>query len=160
MRTIMSKKFNLSIYTVMIFAMLIVSITAVLAYPNEQSDSSAYVGCGWNTYLPAFKDSKGISIPYKPTAIHPPIGYQGDFYVDEFTDIKIKQAWQELKMKEPETAQYILSTLSSNKDETAPYYRVTGSIDSKIANGELKLTDIRRPVFFGQSPYFEEIAKV
>jgi hypothetical protein len=32
-----------------------------------------------------------------PVTIQPPLGYRGDFYVDEFTDAKIKQAWQELK---------------------------------------------------------------
>jgi hypothetical protein len=91
----------------------------------------AYVGLfNWNAYLPAFKDANGISIPFKPTSILPPIGYQGDFYVDEFTDAKIKQAWQELKMKDPEAAKKILNGVSGNTDETAPgTFRITGSLD-------------------------------
>jgi hypothetical protein len=94
----------------------------------------------------------GVSIPFKPTGIFPPIGYQGDFYVDEFTDAKIKQAWQELKAKDPEAAKKTLAGVVGNKE-----YRSTGWLDPKGAvngNNDLKLTEIRRPAFFEQAPYF------
>jgi hypothetical protein len=42
-------------------------------------------------------------------------------------------------------------------------HRVIGAFDPNgvvKGNDPLKLTEIRRPVFFGQSPYFEDIAKV
>jgi hypothetical protein len=120
------------------------------------------VGDDWNCFLPAFKDANGVSIPFKPTGIRPPIGYQGDFYVDEFTDAKIKQAWRELKEKNPEAAQKIIESLGYDKDGKNER-RDTGTLDLKgVINGndDLKLTDICRPVFFGQVPYFEKIAKV
>jgi hypothetical protein len=158
----MNKKFNISIFTILIAGVLMVGVTARVAaattLPDAQPDSSAYVGYGWNGYLPAFNDVKGVSIPFMPTRILPPIGYQGDFYVDEFTDAKIKQAWQELKAKDPEAAKKILAGLSINKE-----CRIYGSLDHERAvngNDDLKLADIRRPAFFGQAPYFEKIGKV
>jgi hypothetical protein len=42
-------------------------------------------------------------------------------------------------------------------------YRNTGALDPNGAvngNDDLKLAEVRRPKFFGQAPYFEEIAKV
>jgi pimeloyl-ACP methyl ester carboxylesterase len=95
-----------------------------------------------------------------PTTIRPPLGYQGDFYVDGFTDAKIKQAWQELKAKDPEAAKKILDGLKVGKKSE---YRFIGVLDlNGVVNGndDLKLTDIRRPAFFGQAPYYEDIAKV
>jgi hypothetical protein len=94
-----------------------------------------------------------------PTSTIPPIGYQGDFYVDEFTDTKIKQAWQDLKEKDPTAAKKILDSMSTPNPEK----RFTGSFDPNGAvneNNDLKLTEIRRPAFFGQAPYFENIGKV
>jgi hypothetical protein len=159
----MIRKFNFSKYAVLVFVILLSGVTAALATPGDQPDSSAYVGYGWNGYLPAFKDAKGVSIPFMPTHISPPLDYKGDFYVDEFTDAKIKQAWQELKAKDPEAAKKILADISANTDETSPGFRLTGWMDPKgVVNGNnnLNLTEIRRPAFFGQAPYFEEIAKV
>ncbi|MGD9156068.1 MAG: hypothetical protein PVG90_11295 [Bacillota bacterium] len=159
----MSKKWNLSVFTILMVGLLMAGVALAATIPGDQPDSSAYVGYGWDGYLPAFKDANGVSIPFKPAGIRLPIGYQGDFYVDEFTDAKIKQAWQELKEKDPEAAKKILTGVNVNTDMTAPHYRVTGSLDPKGAvngNDDLKLTDIRRPAFFGQAPYFEDIAKV
>jgi hypothetical protein len=159
----MIEKWNLSIFTVLMVGLLMAGVALAANVPNDQPDSFAYVGYDWNCFLPAFKDANGVSIPFKPAGICPPIGYQGDFYVDEFTDAKIKQAWQELKEKDPAAAKKILAGVSVNTDKNAPYYRVTGSLDPKgVVNGndDLKLTDIHRPAFFGQAPYFEDIAKV
>jgi hypothetical protein len=157
------KKRSLSVFTILMVGLLMAGVALAANVPNDQPDSSAYVGLGWNCYLPAFKDTKGVSIPFKPTSIHPPIGYNGDFYVDEFTDAKIKQAWQDLKAKDPEAAKKILANISANTDETSPGFRTTGWLDPKgVVNGnnDLKLMEIRRPAFFGQAPYFEDIAKV
>jgi hypothetical protein len=156
----MNRKWSLSVFTMLMAGVLTVGVAVAATVPAVKPDSSAYVGYDWNTYLPAFKNSKGVSIPFTPARITPPVDYKGDFYVEEFTDAKIKQAWQELKVKDPDAAQKIMDSISANTDETAPYYRLTGSMDSKEANDDVKLTDIRRPVFFGQSPYFEDIAKV
>jgi hypothetical protein len=160
----MCKKWNFSVLTILMVGLLMAGVALAATSPNDQPDSSAYVGYGWDGYLPAFKDANGVSIPFKPAGMRPPISYQGDFYVNEFTDAKIKQAWQELKEKDPEAAKKILANVSANTDETAwNTYRRTGSLDPKEAidgNDDLKLTEIRRPAFFGQSPYFEDIGKV
>jgi hypothetical protein len=157
------KKWNLSVFTILLAGLLMAGVALAATVSYDQPDSSAYVGYGWNGYLPAYKDASGVSIPFKPAGIRPPFSYQGDFYVDEFTDTKIKQAWQELKEKDPVAAKNILVSISANTDKTAPYYRLTGSVNSKGAingNDDLKLTNIRRPAFFGQAPYFEDIGKV
>jgi hypothetical protein len=161
------KKRNLSVFTILMAGLLLAGVALAANVPNDQPDSSAYVGYGWNGYLPAFKDANGVSIPFMPTRILPPINYKGNFYIDEFTDAKIKQAWENLKTKDPAAAKKIIENVVSwrhNTDKTKPgWFRVTGSLDPKGAvngNDHLKLTDIRRPAFFGQAPYFEEIAKV
>ena len=100
----MFKKRNFSVFTILMVGLLTTGVALAATVPNDQPDSSAYVGRDWNCYLPAFKDVNGVSIPFKPTGILRPIDYQGDFYVSEFTDAKIKQAWQELKEKNPEAA--------------------------------------------------------
>jgi pimeloyl-ACP methyl ester carboxylesterase len=157
MKNLMKKR-NLSVFTILMAGLLLAGVALAANVPNDQPDSSAYVGLRWNGYLPAFKDAKGVSIPFMPTSIHPPIGYQGDFFVDEFTDAKIKQAWQEINAKDPTAAKKILDGVSANSE-----YRGIGSLDPKgtvNGNDDLKLTEIRRPAFFGQAPYFEDIAKV
>jgi hypothetical protein len=159
----MNKTRNVLVYAILLAGLLITGAGLAATVPNDPPDSSAYVGCGWNGFLPAFKDANGVSIPFIPTRILTSIGYQGDFYVNEFTDAKIKHAWQELKSKEPDVAQKISAEVSANTDETAlNSYRITGWLDPKGAvngNDTLKLVDIRRPKFFGQAPYFEDISK-
>jgi hypothetical protein len=98
----------------------IARIEVALAVPGEQPESSAYVGWNWDAYLPAFKDAKGVFIPFRPTGICPPLDYQGDFYVAEFTDAKIKQAWLELKAKNSEAAKQIMDGVWANSDEIEP----------------------------------------
>jgi pimeloyl-ACP methyl ester carboxylesterase len=160
----MTKKWSLSVFTILMVGLLMAGVALATTVSDDQPDSSAYVGYNWNAYLPAFKDVNGVSIPFRPVGILPPIGYQGDFYVNEFTDSKIKQTWQELKEKDPDAAKKILAGVCANTDETAQNrYRRIGCFDPKGAvngNNDFKLTEIRRPAFFGQAPYFEDIAKV
>jgi hypothetical protein len=159
--SLVRKKWSLSVFTFLMVGLLMAGVALAATVSDDQPDSSAYVGYSLNGFLPAFKDAKGVSIPFKPTSIRPPIGYQGDFYVNEFTDAKIKQAWQELKEKDPAAAKKILDGMSGISPN--PERRFVGSLGSKgVVNGNdnLKLTDIRRPAFFGQAPYFEDIGKV
>jgi hypothetical protein len=161
---LMSKKWNF-VFTILMIGLLMAGVALAANVPNDQADSSAYVGYGWNGYLPAYKDANGVSIPFKPTSAISPTGYQGDFYVDEFTDAKIKQAWLELKAKDPETAKKMMILAKGpNTDEVeGKRFRATGWLDHERAvngNDDLKLTDIRRPALFGQAPYFEDIGKV
>jgi hypothetical protein len=161
----MNKKFNISIFTILMVGVLMAGVAAASTIPEDQPDATAYVGMDWNCFLPAFKGTNGLSIPFKPQSLRPPIGYKGDFYIDEFTDAKIKQAWQEIKAKDPEMVKKVMAGLwPTNTDATQPKrYRVIGALELNGAvngNDPLKLIDIRRPKFFGQAPYFETIAKV
>jgi hypothetical protein len=156
----LSKKRSLSVFTILMAGLLMAGVTLAAKSLNDQPDSSARVGYRLNCFLPAFKGADGVSIPFKPNGIRRPIDYQGDFYVDEFTGAKIEQAWQELKAKKPDVAKKILDGVSAGVKTD---YRVIGSLDPKgVINGNdnLKLADIRRPKFFGQAPYFEDIAKM
>jgi hypothetical protein len=85
------KKMNLSVFTILMAGLLMAGVAVAANVFNEQPDSSAYVGWGWNGYMPAFKDANGVSIPFLLAGTRPPIGYQGDFYVDEFTDAKLNR---------------------------------------------------------------------
>jgi hypothetical protein len=157
----MCKKWNLSVFTILMVGLLMAGVALAANVPNDQPDSYAYVGYKWYCHLPAFKDANDVSIPFSPQFQLPPVDYEGDYYVDEFTDAKIKQAWIELKAKNPEAAKKIVDGLGyvDGKDED----RIIGSLDPKgVVNGndDLKLPDIRRPAFFGKAPYFEDIAKV
>jgi hypothetical protein len=105
------KKRSLSVFTILMAGLLLAGVALAANVPNDQPDSSAYVGKDWNCYLPAFKDANGVPVPFGQPSHPPPIGYQGDFYVDEFTDAKIKQAWLELKEKDPEAAKKVVDRL-------------------------------------------------
>jgi hypothetical protein len=152
-----SRKWGLLIFTILMVGVVMGGVAGASSVPIDQSDSSAYVGFGWNGYLPTFKNANGVSIPFLPAAIRPPLGYKGDYYVDEFTDAKIKQAWHELIIKDPGAAEKILAGMPEKSE-----YRNIGALDPNgVVKGDngLKLADVRRPKFFGQAPYFEEIAK-
>ena len=122
-----------------------------------------HVGYGKNADLPGFsyQDPKGsVCIPFVQTSQQPPEGYQReDFYVEEFTDAKIKKKWQEFS-QDPDAARPIIELA---KSFSLGEIRNTGTVSpiGKIEpNEDVKLADIRRPAFFGQSVYNENIAKV
>lgn len=136
----------------------------LVAGSEVQLESTAYVGFGMNGPLPAIKGEdpggKMVSIPFKPTVMRRPTMYQGDFYVDEFTNNKIKEKWIELSTKDPEAAKKVIKEATG---QVTAQFRNTGAVDprGKIdPHGDVNLADIRRPAFFGQPPYKEEIAGV
>ncbi len=126
-------------------------------------DCHGHVGYEKNADLPGFsyQDPKGlVCIPFTQTRQQPPEGYQGeDFYVEEFTDAKIKEKWQKFS-QDPDAAKPIIELA---KSFSLSEFRNTGTV-SPIGNIEpnknVNLADIRRPAFFGQSLYNENIAKV
>ncbi len=130
---------------------------------GDEPDCITHVGYGKNADLPGFfyQDSKGsVCIPFIQTSQQPPKGYQGeDFYAEEFTDAKIKKKWQEFS-QDPDAARPIIELARSF---SLSEFRNTGTVSpiGKIEPNEaVNLADIRRPAFFGQSVYNENIAKV
>lgn len=114
---------------------------------------------GWPGYL--IDDPQGQAcVPFTATGILPPAGYQGDFYVAEFTDAKARQAWADCLAAGPSCADPVRESIKRLTE--APPFRATGQVDAFGGidpDGEVALADIRRPAYFGQAPYGEAIAE-
>jgi hypothetical protein len=103
-----------------------------------------------------------VCVPLLLTASKPTAGYSGDYYVDEFTDAKLKARWAACKADEgcfKRINAQMLRWLPPNKERST---RVTGTVDpiGKIdSDGVVDLRDIRRPGFFAKAPYQEAVAE-
>jgi hypothetical protein len=130
------------------------------------TDCKAWVGADRNTELPGYRlpQPNGATpcVPLLLTANKPPAGYPGDFYVDEFTDAKLKARWAECKIDAAcfkRINDQIQRWLPPNKERAT---RVTGMVDpiGKIdPEGRVDLAHIRKPGFFAKAPYHEAIAE-
>ncbi len=126
-------------------------------------DGMARVGWDQNQPLPAYRIGEGkaaVAIPFTPTLQFPPPGYVGDFYAEEFTDAKIKAMWRAAR-EEPA----LRATVESNFEifQIPHQYRMTGLVDPRgliDPHGDVDLRDIRRPAFFGATPWREAIASL
>ncbi|MFC4314504.1 hypothetical protein ACFPN2_35890 [Steroidobacter flavus] len=115
-----------------------------------------------NPQLPGYfvQDPTGkVCVPFSYRTQFPPPGYKGDYFVDEFTDAKIKAKYQACK-KDPACNEKLarippLVTVPSE-------LRVTGTVDAagKIdPHGVVDLKRIRRPAYFAKPAYHEPIAE-
>ncbi|WP_163271820.1 hypothetical protein [Chelativorans alearense] len=111
----------------------------------------------WPGYLAQW-DSGEICIPFTPTDHLRPADYSGgDYYVEEFTDSRIAERWQECK-QDPACAERYLEAA---RRSTRFVERKTGTVDSFGAidpEGDVDLADIRRPIYFGAEQFAEPIA--
>jgi hypothetical protein len=130
------------------------------------AECTAHVGYDRDLDLSGFliKDKAGVDcVPFTATAAHPPAGYKGDFYVDEFTDAKLKARWADCQKDEAcreRMDKHIKRRKPPNRehDMTKPrQIYLLGKIDQDNPNVDLKT--IRRPAFFAQAPYAEAIAE-
>jgi pimeloyl-ACP methyl ester carboxylesterase len=130
-------------------------------------DCAALVGYDRDLVLPGYvlPTSAGAAtcIPFTSAAAHPPANYHGDFYVDEFTDAKLRAHWLECKQN-PDCYDHVYKQVMArhppNKEHTLtdPHARfLLGKIEEKP---NVDLTTIRRPGFFARAPYNEPIAAV
>lgn len=142
-----------------LFSLIAVAAFALCLSRASAMDGSAYVGWGWNGVLPAVADANGVLVPYTPDTAIPPSGYEGEYFVEEFTDAKIKQLWADFKKNNPEQAEKMQRDMAEK--DVNQQFRNTGAIDSRgkiDPHGDVDLRALRRPAFFGQAPYFEPIA--
>ena len=101
-------------------------------------------------------------IPFSTSRFTPPAGYKGDYYVNEFTDEKLRVAWEACKKDDAchtRVFDQVMKRHPPNKEHDLkdPHGRyLLGKIDEK--GGDTDLTQVRRPGFFAQSPYNEAIA--
>jgi hypothetical protein len=129
-------------------------------------ECTAYVAYDRDMILPGYllptRTGPRTCIPFTSVAAVPPAGYRGDFYVEAFTDEKLRAQWIACKAdkacrdrvyaqvikRHPPNAEYRL---------TDPHKRfLLGKIDER--GGETDLHQVRRPGFFARAPYREPIA--
>jgi pimeloyl-ACP methyl ester carboxylesterase len=114
-------------------------------------------------YLLPTSAGEKTCIPFSTVAVYPPPGYQGDFYVDEFSDEKLRQRWAECKRDKvcyERVSKQINARRPPNKEHktTDPeHLHLLGKVTGK---GEIDLKSVRRPAFFAADPYNEPIAKL
>jgi hypothetical protein len=130
------------------------------------TDCRAWVGTDRDAEFPGYwlpaKSGGAVCVPVLQTANKRPADYAGhDFYVDEFTDAKLKARWSACKADAAcfrRVDAQMQRWLPPNKERTT---RSTGAVDpsGKIdPEGQVNLKDIRRPAFFAKAPYREGIA--
>jgi fermentation-respiration switch protein FrsA (DUF1100 family) len=156
-------------------AALLLAIIAVSSSAQAGDTSPKYVSPGSpavecvvhvnndaNPQLPGYlvTDRTGkVCVPFSYRTQFPPPGYRGDYFVDEFTDARIKAKYAACKKdracNEKLASIPALVTVPSE-------LRVTGAVDAagKIEpNGDVDLKRIRRPAYFAQPAYHEPIAE-
>ena len=114
---------------------------------------------GWPGYFADDPDGRHC-VPFTATNQLVPDGYEGDYYVDAFTDAKVRAAWAACVEKGPECADAVRARL---KTFVRAPFAATGTVNPKgkiDPDGDVDLNDIRRPKFFGEGPYSETIAEV
>jgi len=124
------------------------------------------VGYARDLDLPGYviQDPEGPDcVPFTITAAKPPPDYAGDFYVDEFTDAKLRARWADCE-KDVACFARLDKLISRRKPPnrerslTNPHDRyLLGKIDQDKLDVDLKT--IRRPAFFARAPYNESIAE-
>ncbi|KQP21934.1 alpha/beta fold hydrolase [Pseudorhodoferax sp. Leaf267] len=137
-----------------------------LARTTPPTDCTAMVGVDRNAELPGYllpqSDGRSVCVPLLVTAHKPPAGYMGDFYVDEFSDAKLKQRWAECKANTECAARINAQMQRWLPPNKARATRVTGLVDpiGKIdSDSDVDLRQIRKPGFFGKAPYREAVAE-
>lgn len=155
--------------------------TDAIALPGDGSRAGTYPGLpritppecvAWvaydrNAFLPGYllPTSFGLEtcVPFAATATRPPADYAGkDFYVEEFTDEKLRERWQ-LCMQDSDCQERLDAHVARRKPPHREYALtdphllwLLGRIDPEST--DLDLGNIRRPGFFARAPYQEVIA--
>lgn len=102
-------------------------------------------------------------IPFSTVAARPPQGYKGDFYVEEFSDARLRQRWATCKQDKvchDRVFAQVTARHPPNKEYGATRPRDIYLLGKVKEQGELDLKSIRRPAFFATAPYNESIAQL
>ena len=136
--------------------------------PVPPFECKAYAAYDRDMELPGYliRTSAGekTCVPFTSARFQPPKGYRGDYYVDDFTDAKLRERWETCKKdkachervfeqvmkRHPPNREYALS------DKQGRF--LLGKVDER--GGETDLATVRRPGFFARAPYNEPIATV
>ena len=134
--------------------------------PVPPFECKAYVAYDRDMELPGYRIATsagdGTCIPFTSALNQPPEGYRGDYYVDEFTDAKLREDWERCKRDaacHDRVFDQVLKRRPPNREYglTDPHGRfLLGKVDEKGADTDL--STVRRPGFFARAPYREPIA--
>jgi hypothetical protein len=136
--------------------------------PVPAPDCQAHVAYDRDMTLPGYllPTAAGAStcIPFTTVSAHPASADKGDFYVDGFTDAKLREQWVACKADKQcydRVYKQVMARHPPNKEYNLkdPHGRfLLGKIEEK--GGDTDLTSIRRPGYFSRAPYNEAIAAV
>jgi hypothetical protein len=139
---------------------------AISRPPVPVPECKAPVGYDRDAVLPGYllptSAGSATCIPFTSARFKPPAGYTGDFYVDEFTDAKLRAKWEECKRDKScydRVYAQVISRHPPNREQSIkdPHKRfLLGKIEEK--GDETDLASIRRPAYFAREPYHEPIA--
>lgn len=137
--------------------------TSIERFPAP--DCTAPVGYDRDMTLPGYwlPDRRGmrVCVPFTTVGVRPPQGYRGDFYVDEFSEERLRARWLECKWDKAcatRVGRVVSRRLPPNREQriSDPHDRyLLGKINE---TPNLDLRAIRRPGFFARAPYREAIA--
>jgi hypothetical protein len=136
--------------------------------PVPPPDCQAHVAYDRDLTLPGYllptEAGPATCIPFTTVLAQPPAGGKGDFYVEEFTDAKLRERWMACKSDKvcyDRVYKQVIARHPPNKEFNLkdPHGRfLLGKIEEKGADTDL--TTIRRPAYFSRAPYNEAIAAV
>ena len=136
--------------------------------PVPPFDCQAHVAYDRDLTLPGYllptEAGPATCIPFTTVLAQPPAGDKGDFYVEEFTDAKLRERWMACKSDKvcyDRVYKQVIARHPPNKEFNLkdPHSRfLLGKIEEKGADTDL--TTIRRPAYFSRAPYNEAIAAV
>ena len=163
----MSSRMTTTLHAAWLLAALAIAPPAIShPAPVPPFECHAPVGFDLNLTLPGYilptRAGAKTCVPFTSVAAHPPKGYHGDFYVDEFTDAKLRQRWEACKRDKScfdRIDKELVARHPPNREfhlEDAHERFLLGKIDEK--GKATDLTAIRRPGFFAGPPYREPIA--
>lgn len=104
---------------------------------------------------------KPICVPFTTVGAHPPAGYVGDFYVDEFSDEKLRARWDACR-DDPacnaRVGKVVRGRTPPNREHGVTDPRQIYLLGKIAETPDLDLRSIRRPGFFARAPYREAVA--
>lgn len=102
-------------------------------------------------------------IPFSTVGKRPPAGYRGDYYVDEYSDARLRTRWAECK-KDKKCRERVGEQIHARRPPNKQYRTVDphhihllGKLPQDEA-GDIDLARVRRPAFFAAAPWNEAFA--
>jgi len=102
-------------------------------------------------------------IPFSTVGKRPPADYRGDFYVDEYSDERLRARWTDCKKDKKcheRVGEQIHSRRPPNKEyrTTDPHHIYLLGKLPQDETGDIDLKRVRRPAFFAAAPWNEAFA--